>query len=175
MERTPALTAEASPQGDALDVLFRAHSGYVAQVALRILGRPDDVDDVVQEVFLVAMGGLAKLRDADAIRSWLATVAVRRARRRLRRRRVLTFFGLEGRSDNARLAVDATQEQAALVTRIYAILDELPVDQRIAWTLRNVEGERLETVAALCGCSLATVKRRIGAAQQTIEKAVLHG
>jgi RNA polymerase sigma-70 factor (ECF subfamily) len=175
MERTPALTADASPQGDELDVLFRAHSGYVAQVALRILGRPDDVDDVVQEVFLVAMRGLSKLRDAAAIRSWLATVAVRRARRRLRRRRVWTFFGIDECSDYSRLAVDATQEQSALVGRIYRILDDLPIDQRIAWTLRNVEGEKLEAVATLCECSLATVKRRIGAAQETIEKAVLHG
>src|SRR5262249_41449436 len=150
MERTPALTADAAPQGDALDGLFRAHSGYVAQVALRILGRPDDVDDVVQEVFMVAMGGLARLRDAEAIRSWLATVAVRRARRRLRRRRVWTFFGFDEASDYGRLAVDATQEEAALVARIYRILDELPVDQRIAWTLRNVEGEKLEAVASLC-------------------------
>jgi RNA polymerase sigma-70 factor (ECF subfamily) len=175
MERTPELTADASPPGDELDVVFRAHSGYVAQVALRVLGRPDDVDDVVQEVFLVAMGGLHKLRDADAIRGWLATVAVRRARRRLRRRRVWTFFGFDEGSDYSRLAVDATQEEAALVARIYRILDGLPIEQRIAWTLRNVEGEKLEAVAALCECSLATVKRRIGAAQETIEKAVLHG
>ena len=41
---------------------------------------------------------------------------------------------------------------------------------RVAWTLNYVEGETLEEVARLCGCSLATAKRRIAAAQRFIEE-----
>jgi RNA polymerase sigma-70 factor (ECF subfamily) len=52
------------------------------------------------------------------------------------------------------------------------VLDELPAAERLAWTLRHVEGERLEQVARQCGCSLATAKRRIAAAQDAIEQAV---
>jgi RNA polymerase sigma-70 factor (ECF subfamily) len=49
--------------------------------------------------------------------------------------------------------------------RIYRLLDELPANERLAWTLRHIEGEQVEAVASLCGCSLATAKRRIAAAQ----------
>ena len=45
-------------------------------------------------------------------------------------------------------------------------LQTVPPDDRIAWTLRHVERHRLEAVAELCGCSLATVKRRILRAQR---------
>jgi RNA polymerase sigma-70 factor (ECF subfamily) len=45
---------------------------------------------------------------------------------------------------------------------------------RIAWTLRYVEREKLEEVARLCGCSLATAKRRIAATQAAIEEVFGH-
>jgi RNA polymerase sigma-70 factor (ECF subfamily) len=58
--------------------------------------------------------------------------------------------------------------------RVYTLLEHLPVDARIAWTLRQVEGEQLEAVAAICGCSLATAKRRIGAVQAKIDEVLGH-
>ena len=45
----------------------------------------------------------------------------------------------------------------------------MDVDQRLAWSLRYVEGEKLEQVAEHCGCSLATAKRRISAAHARIQ------
>jgi RNA polymerase sigma-70 factor (ECF subfamily) len=52
------------------------------------------------------------------------------------------------------------------------VLDRLPVNERLAWSLRHIEGEQLESVAVLCGCSLATAKRRIAAAQQAVERSL---
>ncbi len=157
---------------DGIDGYFRAYAGYVAAIALRLLGRSEDVDDVVQEVFLAAIEGVARLREPEAVKAWLATVTARKVARRLRVRRFRSFFGLEGTPEYAKLAVGATQEEATLVARIYRILDGIPVNQRIAWTLRYVEGEQLDSVAMICGCSLATAKRRIVSAQETIEQAV---
>ena len=45
----------------------------------------------------------------------------------------------------------------------------MQADDRIAWTLRYVEGHDLKATAALCDCSFATVKRRIRRAQRYIE------
>lgn len=56
-----------------------------------------------------------------------------------------------------------------LLARLYSVLDELPVSERVAWVLHHVEGETLPVVARQCGCSLATVKRRIGRAQAKVE------
>ena len=53
---------------------------------------------------------------------------------------------------------------------VYRVLDELPVDDRLAFTLHHIEGEKLEVVARLCRCSCATAKRRIARAQQAIEE-----
>ncbi len=164
--------APGEPIESDLDRVFRAHSGYVAAVAIRLMGRHDEVDDVVQEVFVAAMRGLRSLREPAAIRGWLATVAVRVARRRLRRRRFAAVFGRDTMPDYADLIVAAPQDKVLLIKRAYRILDALPVNTKIAWMLRHVEGEALDAVAQMCGCSLATAKRRIAAAQTALEQEV---
>ena len=170
----PASNARAGTVDLTLEALFRQYSGYVAAIAMRLLGRDGDVDDVVQEVFLGAWKGVANLRDPGAVKGWLATVTVRIARRKLRMRRVKQFFRFDDEPTYEDIpAPGASPEEKVLLARVYEILDGIPVDHRLAWTLRLVEREQLDDVARLCGCSLATAKRRISAAQQAID-AVIH-
>jgi len=158
-----------------LDEAFRQYSGYVATIAWRILGGDDEVDDVVQDVFLGALRGLRRLREPGAVKGWLATVTVREASRRLRRRRVRRFLGLDDMAAASEpRAPGASPEQRALLASVYRALDDLPVGERVAWTLRILEGHDLGDVATLCGCSLATVKRRVAAAQQALERRFEH-
>jgi DNA-directed RNA polymerase specialized sigma24 family protein len=63
--------------------LFRRYASYVATIGIRLLGRDDELDDLVQEVFIEAYRGLHQLRSADAAKAWLARITVRRATRRL--------------------------------------------------------------------------------------------
>jgi len=150
--------------------LFKRFAPYVARIGLRLLGRESDVDDLIQEVFLAAFKQREQLRDPGAAKNWLATIAVRTARRQLRRRRLRQFVGLEQGSPGLEFSDPGlSPEKRALLARVYEILDGMPVDQRLAWTLRYVEGEKLEQVAERCGCSLATAKRRIAAAQAHLQ------
>jgi hypothetical protein len=105
--------------------------------------------------------------------AWLFQLAAYRVLKQRGRRRLWAMLGLGSSVET--LAVDSTSyplsaqscnpEDRVLLVRIYRLLDELPAQERLAWTLRYVEGEQVETVASLCGCSLATAKRRIAAAQ----------
>ena len=178
MEQTASLRFEENRGTLAVtaDGMFREHAPYVARVALRLLGRQDEVDDVVQEVFLAAQLGVGAVRDPSAMRSWLATIAVRKARSRLRLRWLRSALGRDEPVDYEDLTgPGADPEERALLVQIYAVLDRLPANHRLAWTLRVVEGEQLEAVAALCGCSLATAKRWIQSAHEVIKREVSHG
>lgn len=178
MPRSPiptALAASADPMdhGDAevapdLADLFRSYGGYVATIVLRILGRREEVEDVVQDVFLSAMTSLPRLRSAAAVKGWLAAIAVRRASDRLRRRRFWAFLRITPAQERGLADTGASPEAKAQCAQVYEALDRLPVPQRVAWTLRHLEGEALDEVARLCGCSLATAKRRIAAAQAVL-------
>lgn len=173
--RSPQSSIADADEAADLAVLFRRYSPYVAKIGHRLLGRDHEVDDLVQDVFLAAHRGLRHLRNPDAVKGWLATVAVRLARRKLRGRKVRTALHLDDTPDYLEVADrDADPEQRAIVARVYQVLDRCPVNQRLAWTLRYVEGETLERVAELCECSLATAKRRIKAAQDAIKKEMPH-
>jgi RNA polymerase sigma-70 factor (ECF subfamily) len=154
------------PRGD--DRLFLDYSPHVARLAYRLVGREGDVDDLVQDVFVAAWESMPLLDEPRAIRAWLSRVTVRLAGRRLRRRRLAQFFGFDD-EEPLELATSAlSPESHAVMVQLYRRLDELPVAERLAWTLRHVEDESLEDVAALCGCSLATAKRRIARAQKIL-------
>jgi RNA polymerase sigma-70 factor (ECF subfamily) len=143
---------------------------------MRLLGRDDEVEDVVQDVFLIALNGLSQVREPGALRAWLATVTVRVSRERLRLRRLKSFLRFDDTPTYEDVAAPgASPEERALLAQVYAILDALPVNERIAWTLRYIEGQPLADVAALVGCSLATAKRRIAAAHNVIDRSVADG
>jgi RNA polymerase sigma-70 factor (ECF subfamily) len=180
MARAPHLSivapgaAEPAPP-PTLEAAFRAYARYVGAVAYRILGRDEEVDDVVQDVFLAGWKGLGALRDGDLAKQWLRTVTVRIASRRLRRRRLRGFLGLDERGYEDVAAGGASPEQRALLGSVYRALDGLPVAERVAWTLRHVEGLDLATVAESCGCSLATAKRRIAGARARLDEVLGDG
>ena len=150
--------------------LFARYGHYVAKLASRMLGAGDgEVDDVVQDVFWIASRRLSQIVDMIQARGWLATVTTRVVRRRLRRRQFRRLFHTSAhRSDVP--APGATAEQRALLSRLYEVLADLPTEQRLAWSLRYLEGEPLDAVASTCGCSLATAKRRVSAAKKVIDE-----
>lgn len=156
-----------------IDGLFLEYAPYVAKIGLRMLGRRNELDDFVQDVFLEAHRCLGQLRDPGVAKGWLAGIAVNVARRRLRRRRLAARFFLDRPPEYLDVASPAASpEERLLMARVCAALDRLPVEQRLAWSLRHLSGERLDEVAVLCGCSLATAKRHIAAAHETLREAV---
>ena len=172
-EHIPASTASPDPLPISFDDVFRAHAGFVARIALRVLGRPSEVDDLVQDVFLSVLDRLGDLRDPAALRGWLAVITARLARRRLRARRWKIWLGIGSDYDYAQLADGAASpDDRALLSELYRTLDRLPARQRLAWSLRRIEGLELAAVAQACDCSLATVKRWIAAAEATLRMAV---
>jgi RNA polymerase sigma-70 factor (ECF subfamily) len=123
-----------------------------------VLGCSSAADDLVQQVFLDAFKRREQLRDPAAVKGWLATIALRTAHRQLRRQRLRPFVGLDDRAVAELSAPGVSPENYALLARVDEILAGLPVKRRLAWTLRYVDGEKLELVAERCGCSLTTAK-----------------
>ncbi len=157
--------------------MFRSYAPYVARIGLRILGRADEVDDLVQDVFLSAHKHLPELRDPAALKGWLASIAVRAAQRRLKWRRLHSFLGFDSNEPDYARVVDskASLEDQALIAAVFEALDTVRASERVAWSLRHLEGETMERVAELCECSLSTAKRRVQAAEDAlVKKGVIH-
>jgi RNA polymerase sigma-70 factor (ECF subfamily) len=153
-------------------MIYRRYVPLVATTARRLLRNPSDVDDIVQETFLIAFEKIHGLLDAEALPGWLLKIAVSRVHRRFRWRRFLVVFG--GEDPTALLenqaTTEASPEQRAELALIDRALGELPRKVRTPWILRHVAGCQLEEIAAACACSLATVKRRIARAEACVRK-----
>ena len=156
-----------------LDELFKRHSAYVARLAYRLMGRDADIDDIVQDVFVLLFRRIDTIRQVDAVPAWLATTTVRLTRRRMRVKRIALLLGFGDRIDMAEIegASDSPEARAALHA-VHAALQGVSVNARIAWVLRYLEEERLEDVARLCSCSKSTAKRWIATAQQVVKEAL---
>lgn len=162
----------------ALEVLYRRHAPFAIHLAARIEGSARDVEDVAHDAFLKAFTHLGDLADPRSFRSWLGSIVVHAVRSRMRRTRLMNVLGITNLFGRAAEPVDldsiASSDASPLVraqlAQIYALLRTLPTDDRIAWTLRAIEGHDLETVARLTSCSLATAKRRISRAQKTLDQ-----
>ena len=164
------LSAVDSRRPVVFEVLFDRYAGYVAGLAARLLGAGDgELDDVVQDVFWLASRRIEKIPDLIQARGWLATVTTRVVRRKLLRRRFRALFHANPHSIDVP-ARGASSEQHAVLARLYEVLASLPTDQRLAWSLRYLEGEPLEAVAAAGQCSLSTAKRRVSAAKKVIDE-----
>ena len=169
------LRARAADGGSttAFELLYRRHAATALNLAVRIQGSTADVEDIVHDAFVRAHQRLAELREPAAFRSWLGSIVVRLVRTRLRRRRLVAMLGLAAPEPvdlDSVAAPGVDPEARVLLAQVYALLQTLPTDERIAWTLRYVERHRLESVAELAGCSLATAKRRIARAQAFLEE-----
>lgn len=153
------------------ELLCRRYAPFVAAVALRLLGRDEEIEDAVQDALAAAIRDLGQLREPGAVKAWLAKVTVRVCFRRIRARRLRSFLGLDRPPLYEHIAAPGlSPDDRDLLARVYVLLDEQPAAERIAWTLRHVQGESLEEVAALCRCSLATAKRRIQAVNKALQR-----
>jgi RNA polymerase sigma-70 factor, ECF subfamily len=167
------VTAARAGEAWASEALFKRHAQLANGLAFRLLGRDQEVADVVQDAYVIVLRRLDSLNDPQAFASFLASVVVRRVRYVLRRRRFARRLGLLPalKPIDTAMFISKTAPPDAIVElqAIYRILDDLPTDERLALVLRRVEGLPLEEVARLSECSLATAKRRIKAAEDRLE------
>lgn len=146
-------------------VVYDRFGDEVNRVVGRLLGPDADHDDVVHDAFVQILRGLPRLREVAALRGFVRAVTINTVRSELRRRRFRrAFWSSDEAPDPSDDAIDP--ENAETLRRVYAILDRLATDLRIAFTLRFVERHSLVEVAEMTGCSLATAKRRIARASQ---------
>jgi len=130
------------------------------------LGVDAELPDVIQDVFVAAFQGIHALKDPGALRTWMATLAVFTARGRIRRRRRWRWIRFLAPEDVPEVPVRPRADSYEAVRATYAVLDGLPADERLAFTLRFVSEMQLTEVAAACQVSLATIKRRLSRAER---------
>lgn len=163
---------ESERQNDAwlsAEELFVAHAPYVASF-LRRLGMPaSEVDDLVQDVFLVAhqKGGFTP-GEAQP-RSWLSAIAVRlvqnKRRSFARNREDSNSLAMEFAEATDKTPAERLELQRSL-RRVQLALDSMDMEHRATFILYELENESCQTIAELLEVPIGTVYSRLHKARK---------
>lgn len=159
----------------AASVIWQRHAPAVRRMLARSLGPDQELDDLVQEVFLGLVKSAEKLQDPSTLRSYLVGIAFRTAAMEIRRRKVRRWVRLtpSGEVPDSVARDDEPDDRRAL-RALHRILDTLSTRDRLVFVARFVEGLQIEETAAALKLSKATVWRcGKSSLQHVIEKAQL--
>jgi RNA polymerase sigma-70 factor (ECF subfamily) len=165
--------------GDALafERILLATEQRVVSIAWRMLGNRDDARDATQEVYLRVFKYLRRFRAGEDFRGWLYRITINVCHDFARKSRVDQVTQFEevdfdherlvletGGGDPETLALHA--QQLALVRRAVELL---PVKERAALVLRDLEGFSTEEVARVLGSRPVTVRSQISSARAKVK------
>jgi RNA polymerase sigma-70 factor (ECF subfamily) len=154
-------------QPAALSVFYERHAARVERWLWRIIGYDRELEDIHQEVFVRAFRSISTLESPEALLGWLHTITIftaRTALKRRTRRSWLLFFEPELVPEPEATRPEGGSSDA--LEAAFRILRAMSVDDRIAFSLRYLEGLELTEIATSTSVSLATVKRRLARARE---------
>jgi RNA polymerase sigma-70 factor (ECF subfamily) len=165
--------------------LFERYRTLVFQLSYRMLGDREEALDVSQEVFLTIYRELHHFRGDSSLKTWIYRIAVNRAANRCRwwnrlRRRGNISLDEQLSAECSRSAAEMIEsqgrspEQSLLVEEERAEIErsllDLPVQQRVAVIMRDIEGLSYEEIAEAMKVSLGTVKSRIARGREELKR-----
>jgi RNA polymerase sigma-70 factor (ECF subfamily) len=158
-----------------VDDVYRAHADFVWKALQRFGVRAPDLDDVLQEVFVVVHKKLPSFRGDAQTTTWLYGICLRVAsvhRRRSHVRREKDTEELEERHsvDRASPEDHLAEHQRMLV--LQALLDELDVEKRALLVMFEIDELTCEEIASILGVPIGTVYSRLHSARKAFAGAV---
>lgn len=155
----------------AFEEIVEATNVRLVRLAARVMGSVEEGEDVVQEAYLRAYRSLVdgSFDGRASVETWLRRIVTNAAidalRSRRRRETRDTALGSSGSWDGASLA-----EARVALAELDAWLGDLPVEQRIALTLKAVEGMSSGEIAASMGSTEGAVEQLLVRARATLRK-----
>ncbi|MEN6520705.1 MAG: sigma-70 family RNA polymerase sigma factor [Armatimonadota bacterium] len=149
--------------------LVNRHQGAVYGIVSRMVNCRDDVDDLVQDVFVTAYRSIGSFRGQAAFSTWLHTIAVNTAIKHLRKSKIRQTMPIEDMdmiADTAtdtseqKLPIDAAQESERKLA-VQKAVDRLPEKHRTVVILHYFEDYSCEEIAKTLNCSVGTVWSRL--------------
>ncbi|HXJ43841.1 MAG TPA: sigma-70 family RNA polymerase sigma factor [Bryobacteraceae bacterium] len=172
---------EKARQGDggAFNQVVTAYRRRILGTISRLIGRPEDVEDVAQEVFLRLYFSLDRLRVPEAFEPWLYRLTVNACYDYLRRSKRQPETRMSDLSEQQVIMADAAagsvaqtekDERERVTAAVTEMFSSVSDEDRILLTLKEVEGLSLKELEAVYGVNENALKVRLFRARQRIIK-----
>jgi RNA polymerase sigma-70 factor (ECF subfamily) len=178
MEDIPRDTIEQAQAGDkeAFEGIYKAASGFVYNVALRITNNRQEAEEVVQGVFLKIYHHLKDFAFRSSFKTWAYRITVntalnaykRIARETGRRQDFETVMETHAASEDTQGEIAQQEERALNQALLEALLSKLNVEQRTCIVLREIEGLSYQEISWVLNINLNTVRSRLKRAREAL-------
>ncbi|MCL4407745.1 MAG: sigma-70 family RNA polymerase sigma factor [Thermotogae bacterium] len=163
----------------AYDELYREYVEKIGGIARSYLG-VDDVEDVIQEVFIKVYKNIKKFRGDSSLSTWIYRISVNVCKDMLgkkhRRKEILTSFGEEDddEKNTIREPADELQPSDELMKMLSAeeiskAIDSLSKEDRLLINLREIEGMSYDQISEIMDKPVGTVKSRLHYARERLK------
>jgi RNA polymerase sigma-70 factor, ECF subfamily len=156
----------------AFEEIYKATSGFVYNVALRITNNPDDADEVTQDVFVKVHNNLRDFGFRSAFKTWIYRIAANTA---------LNHCKWHSRRDKGKVEYDpaihdieapdpagAERDREDAEKKVVSLLDALDPDQRACIVLREIEGMDYKAISDTLKININTVRSRLKRAREKL-------
>lgn len=166
--------------GAAFNEIVLAYRKRILGTIMRLIARPEDVEDVAQEVFLRLYFSLDQLRKEEVFEPWLYRLTVNAAYDYLRKQRRRQEFRMSDLSEQQVMLADAVaggkvdlaeRHRKSVRESVDALLGAVPEADRILLLLKEVEGLSLKELEKVYHVNENALKVRLFRARQRVLKA----
>ena len=163
-KRPPEQSDKADLSAD-FDKIVEDYSSFVYNVAYRMMGNPQDAEDVAQDAFLSAYRAFERFRGESKVSTWLYRITVNAALMRLRKEKKARTLTQTGLDDVVIQDWSDAPLRSAISSELGEVLKEglemLPDDLKAAVALRDMEELSNAEAAEVVGISVPALKSRL--------------
>jgi RNA polymerase sigma-70 factor (ECF subfamily) len=149
--------------------LVRRYQDRIFNVVFRLVGNAEDASDVVQDAFLSAYQSLGKFKGEAQFYTWLYRIAINTAVSLKRKQRVVAAFRVRTSEAGDAEPLDHSEfsrpenamERSEQQQRVQAALQKLSGEHRTVLILKDIEGQKYETIAEILRVPIGTVRSRL--------------
>ena len=156
------------------DAIVEEYGGFVYNVAFKMMGKPEDAEDVAQDAFLSAYRAFDRFRGESRVTTWLYRITVNAALMRLRKEKRARMLVQTGLDDIDVPDWGDTPEKSAASSELGEKLRDgiarLQPELRAAVVLRDVEGLSNSEASEVLGITVSSLKSRLHRARVLLRK-----
>ncbi len=155
------------------DAVYREHRTRLLSIVRGVIGPTDELEDVLQLVFIEIHRCLPRFEGRSRLTTWLYRIAVNVALQHLRRSRRKRWLVLGPSGDEEARAVsplDEVQvmEDGELLARVHEAVGRLPDKKRVVWQLHELQGLEPQEIADILDIPPNTVRSRLLSARHEL-------
>ncbi|MCV9388902.1 RNA polymerase sigma factor [Reichenbachiella ulvae] len=160
----------------AFKALFDSYAGMVYNTTLNLVQNQEDAEDITQEVFVDISNKIESFKMESSLKTWIYRMTCNKALEHIRKSKRKKRFGflvsIDSDNDFLTQTDSSIEEGEDKVKLLHQLIQQLPENQRLAFTLHHLDGLSYEEMAEVMETTLSAVESLMFRAKKNLKNKV---